>query len=139
MAIARVFELDSAVYYTDGPVDPGNGRIVAITGGTELRERTPAYCSSLQTELVDIQLALEHAQHRQEAPVVLHTDSRTELQVLQQSQPSDNVGLVTAILGSLQSLAAQGRRVRFHWIPSHVGVLGNQTADAATRRAAGGP
>ena len=87
-----------------------------------------------------IQLALEHAQHRQEATVVLHTDSRgAGLQVLQQRHPNDNVGLVTATLGSLHSLAAQGRRARLKWIPSHVGVLGNEAADTAARRAAEGP
>ncbi|KAK8384638.1 hypothetical protein O3P69_014301 [Scylla paramamosain] len=99
MAMAQVTEPDSVVYYTDGSADPDSGRTgaAAITRGAE-------------TELVAILLALEHAQHRRERTVVLHTDSRTGLQALQQPYPSDNVGLVTAILGSLQSLAAQGRR-----------------------------
>ena len=35
---------------------------------------------------------------------MLHTDSRAGLQILQQLQFSDNVGLVTAILASLLSL-----------------------------------
>ncbi|KAK8386400.1 hypothetical protein O3P69_010815 [Scylla paramamosain] len=97
MAMAQVTEPDSVVYYTDGSADPDSGRTgaAAITRGAE-------------TELVAILLALEHAQHRRERTVVLHTDSRTGLQALQQPYPSDNVGLVTAILGSLQSLAAQG-------------------------------
>ncbi|KAK8399322.1 hypothetical protein O3P69_003441 [Scylla paramamosain] len=73
--------------------------------------RQHAFMAMAQTELVAILLALEHAQHRRERTVVLHTDSRTGLQALQQPYPSDNVGLVTAILGSLQSLAAQGRRI----------------------------
>ncbi|KAK8372372.1 hypothetical protein O3P69_018902 [Scylla paramamosain] len=97
MAMAQVTEPDS-----------GRTGAAAITRGTEVCERTPDHCSTLQTELVAIQLALEHAQHRRERTVVLHTDSRTGLQALQQPYPSDNVGLVTAILGSLQSLAAQG-------------------------------
>ena len=141
MAVARVSEPGCVTYFTDGSVDPDSGRTgaAAITGSTELAVRTPDHCSTLQTELVAIQLALEHAHHRQEATVVLHTDSRSGLQALQQPQPSDNVGLVTAILGSLQSLAAQGRRVRLNWIPSHVGVRGNEAADAAAKRAAAGP
>ncbi|XP_050708035.1 uncharacterized protein LOC126993210 [Eriocheir sinensis] len=141
MAMARVTEPGCAIYYTDGSVDPDSGRTgaAAITGGTELGMRTPDHCSTLQTELVAIQLALEHAHHRQEATVVLHTDSKSGLRALQQPQPKDDVGLVTAILGSLQSLAAQGRRVRLNWIPSHVGVLGNEAADAAAKRAAASP
>ncbi|XP_045132191.1 uncharacterized protein LOC123516654 [Portunus trituberculatus] len=138
MAMARVSKPGCVTYYTDGSVDPDSGRTgaAAITGGTELGVRTPDHCSTLQTELVAIQLALEHAHHRQEPTVVLHTDSKSGLQALQQPQPSDNVGLVTAILGSLQSLAAQGRQVRLNWIPSHVGVRGNEAADAAAKRAA---
>ncbi|KAK8390570.1 hypothetical protein O3P69_010334 [Scylla paramamosain] len=133
MAMAQVTEPDSVVYYTNGSADPDSGRTgaAAITRGAEVCERTPDHCSILQTELVAIQLALEHAQHRRERTVVLHSDSGTGLQALQQPYPSDNVGLVTAILGSLQSLAAQGRRVRLNWIPSHVEVRGNEAADAA--------
>ena len=52
-------------YYTDGSVDPDNGRTgaAAITTGTELLASTPDHCSTLQTELVAIQLVFEHAQH----------------------------------------------------------------------------
>ncbi|KAG0724394.1 hypothetical protein GWK47_040647 [Chionoecetes opilio] len=140
--MAQVAERDSRVYFTDGSVDPDSGRTVAAfvtTGGTELSWRTSNNCSTLQTELVAIQHALEHALHRREATVVIHTDSWTGLQALQQPHPKDNVRLITTILGSLQSLVAQGRRVRLNWIPSHVGVRGNEAADAAAKRAASGP
>ncbi|KAG0730587.1 hypothetical protein GWK47_027924 [Chionoecetes opilio] len=91
--------------------------------------RTSDNCSTLQNELVAFQHALEHALHRREATVVKHTDSWTGLQALHQPHPKENVGLITTILGSLQSLGAQGRRVRLNWIPSHVGVRGNEAAD----------
>lgn len=78
-----------------------------------------------------IQLALEHAQHR-------HLDSRTALQALQQLQHNDNVGLVTTILCSLQSLAAQGRQVRLNWLLSYVEMRGNEAADVAAERATEG-
>ncbi|KAG0718063.1 hypothetical protein GWK47_053216 [Chionoecetes opilio] len=103
MAMAQVAERDSS----DHSVDPESGRTGAafVTGGTELSWRMSDNCSTLQTELVPIQHALEHALHRQEATVVIHTDSWTGLQALQQPHPKDNVRLTTTILGSLQSLS----------------------------------
>lgn len=76
---------------------------------TELHEKTPDHSSILQMELVAIQLALEQAQHHQEATVLLHSDSSMAPQALPQLQRSDNIGLVTTILGGFQSLAAQKR------------------------------
>ncbi|KAG0716376.1 putative RNA-directed DNA polymerase from transposon BS [Chionoecetes opilio] len=141
MAMAQVVERDSRVYFTDCSVDPDSGRTGAafVTGGTEMSWRTSYNCSTLQTELVAIQHALKQALHRREATVVIHTDSWTGLQALQQPHPKDNVRLITTILGSLQSLGAQGRRVRLNWIPSHVGVRGNEAADVAAKRVASGP
>ncbi|KAG0721984.1 hypothetical protein GWK47_045319 [Chionoecetes opilio] len=52
--------------FTDGSVDPDSGRTGAAfvtTGGTELSWRTLKNCSTLPTELVAIQHALEHAPH----------------------------------------------------------------------------
>ncbi|KAK3893798.1 hypothetical protein Pcinc_002411 [Petrolisthes cinctipes] len=72
-------------------------------------------------------------------PTGAHIDSRAGLQALQQPHPKDNVGLITTILGILQSIAAQGRQVKLNWISSHVGVRGNESADAAAKRAVGGP
>ncbi|XP_050709221.1 uncharacterized protein LOC126994012 [Eriocheir sinensis] len=141
LSMAQVTEPGSAVYYTDGSVDPVSGRTgaAAITGETRLLCRTADHCSTLQTELAALLLALEHAQARPELTVVIHTDSRAGLEALQRPRVTDNVGLVTSVLGSLQSLAAQGKCVRLHWIPSHVGVRGNEAADEAAKRAAAGP
>ncbi|XP_050724058.1 uncharacterized protein LOC127002289 [Eriocheir sinensis] len=141
MSMEQVTEPGSAVYYTDGSVDPVSGRTgaAAITGETRLLCRTADHCSTLQTELAALLLALEHAQARPELTVVIHTDSRAGLEALQSPRVTDNVGLVTSVLGSLQSLAVQGKCVRLHWIPSHVGVRGNEAADEAAKRAAAGP
>ncbi|KAG0697514.1 hypothetical protein GWK47_003005 [Chionoecetes opilio] len=58
------------------------------------------------------------------------------LPVLQQPRtPVDNVQLTTAILGHIQVIAARERRMRLNWVPSHVGLRGNEAADEAAREA----
>ena len=62
MAMAQVTEPDSAIYFTDGLVDPESGRTGAalVTGGVELSWRTSDHCSTLQTEMVVISYHLTH-------------------------------------------------------------------------------
>ncbi|MPC94514.1 hypothetical protein E2C01_089687 [Portunus trituberculatus] len=82
IAMVQATEPGCEVYYTNGTVKPDTSRkgTAAITGGTELRTRTPDHCSM---ELVATELPLERTQHHQESTMVLHTDSRVGLQVLQ--------------------------------------------------------
>ncbi|MPC59334.1 hypothetical protein E2C01_053352 [Portunus trituberculatus] len=97
MAMAWVTKPDNDMYFTDSLKEAGQAL-------------QPSPLLPCRLELVTIHLALEHTHHRQEATVVLHTDSMTRLQVLQQLHPSNNVELVIAILGSLKSVTTQGRQ-----------------------------
>ncbi|XP_050724605.1 uncharacterized protein LOC127002567 [Eriocheir sinensis] len=142
MVVAQANAGSCAVYYTDGSVDPERGATGAavVTGRETLSWRTLDHCSTLQTKLLVIKHALEHALQHRKGPVVLHTDSRSSLQVLQQWRPpADNVRLVTTILGLTHSIAAQGRHVKLNWVPSHVGLRGNEAADAAVSAATSMP
>ncbi|XP_076049602.1 uncharacterized protein LOC143030334 [Oratosquilla oratoria] len=84
------------VCYTDGTVDPENG----ITGAGVYSAtytaawRTSDHCSTLQTELVAMQKALEYSSQLQ---------------------------------GPIHN--KQNRPVIINWIPSHIGVHGNERAD----------
>ena len=131
----------SAIYYTDGSVDPVSGRTAAayVTQGGTVALRTSDHCSSLQTELTGILSALVHAQSRNEANIIVHTDSRSALMVLQQPRQKDNIRLCTTILGLARSLHAAGKRVILNWIPSHVGIKGNSNADEAAKQATARP
>ena len=130
-----------AVYYTDGSVNPTTGTAGAacISNGVSVAWRTSDHSSTLQTELVGILAALDNAQNRPEPTVVIHTDSKTALQSLKQRRHKDNIQVVTTILGMVQGLVDNGRRVIINWIPSHVGLHGNERADELARRASSRP
>lgn len=86
--------------------------VAVVTGGVVLPWRTQDHCATIQTELVTIQRALKHARHRQGEVVVINTDSKSALQVLQQPRPrEDSAGPTIIILGHLQCLAVQTRLV----------------------------
>ena len=124
-------------YYTDGSVEPQSGRTAAalVCGGEALGWRTSDHCSTLQTELVAILTALQHARHHNDVDITIYTDSMGALQALQRNRLVDNVRLITSVLHNLTRLREQGRTVTLAWIPSHVGTPGNEAADAEAKRA----
>ena len=126
------------VYYTDGSVDPNTGRTGSafVSGALTVGWRNSDRCSTLQTELAAIHGALEHASTTTADHVIVHTDSKAALQTLCRSHRlQDNIALTTATLAQGQLLVAQGKSVTLSWIPSHVGLSGNERADVAAREA----
>ncbi|KAG0717230.1 hypothetical protein GWK47_054873 [Chionoecetes opilio] len=133
MAMAQVAERDAVYTSLTARVDPDSGRTGAAfvtTGGTELSWRTSNNCSTLQTG------AGGHPPRPRTCPAPPGGKCGNTHRLLDGA-----AGPPTAAsqgqreahhhhLGSLQSLVAQGRRVRLNWIPSKVGVRGNEAADA---------
>jgi len=128
--IAAITPPGSRTYFTDGSVDPLNhtaGAGFAARDATQSM-RVTDNASSLQAEAVAIMGALAHASLR-EGHVVIHTDSRAAIDCLQQSSPKDNIYLLTTVLTIAQRILAQGRRIIINWVPSHIGIRGNELAD----------
>jgi len=67
--------------------------------------------------------------------VVFCSDSRSSLQALQQNT-SNRTELQREILFTCHQLISSGTSVSFLWVPSHVGVRGNELADVAAKEAA---
>ena len=65
------------------------------------------------------------------------TDSLSSLLALRSFNPRHP--FVHDILSRLTSLDQAGKSVQFCWVPSHVGIAGNERADVAARRAASAP
>ena len=86
------------------------------------------------SELIAITKALCFIQVSDEALHLILSDSLSSLLAMRAFNPTNP--LVQDILSLLTSLNRAGKTVNFCWIPSHVGIAGNELADAAARRAA---
>ena len=125
------FEPDStAHYFSDGSLgtDGTAGAAFVCVDDVELW-RLPTGVSILQAELVAILKALRHARQSPARSIVIHSDSLSALLLLESGNMKDNVFLVSSILHESAFLVSQGKGVHLHWVPSHVGIRGNERAD----------
>ena len=128
--IAGITPPGSTTYYTDGSVNPDDKTAGAglITRTFYKAFRISDNASTLQAEAAAILAALTHALEGR-GDVVIHTDSKATIESLICSVPKDNIHLLTTILAKAQSILSQGRRVIINWVPSHIGIKGNEAAD----------
>ncbi|KAG0730005.1 Ribonuclease HI [Chionoecetes opilio] len=131
----------SLTIYTDGSVDPATGAAGAafVSGQTTKQWRLTDGASCLQAELVAIRGTLHHALESHSPHVIIHTDSKSSIQALRDTQSQDNIHLLTSTLLLAQRLAARGCKITLNWVPSHVGLSGNEAADRAAKSAAALP
>ncbi|KAK7069302.1 hypothetical protein SK128_012742 [Halocaridina rubra] len=92
--------------YTDGTVNTN----IPATGAAVYSERFIPYwrlsdsCSTLQTELYAIKMALQYSIQNERGPVTIHTDSLSSVQALQQYRFKENIKLLSSIQTFLCSL-----------------------------------
>ncbi|GFW58956.1 RNase H domain-containing protein [Trichonephila clavipes] len=103
---------------------PGNDVKISI--------RNSDHCSVFRSELIAISGALHHALESYKDSIWILTDSRSSIQYLKNlPKIMDSTGL--DILSKLVRLG-QRKQVCLQWIPSHVGVPGNEAADELAGR-----
>ena len=120
-----------SVYYTDGSVDPAtNTAGAAVYSDTYTASwRTSDTSSTLQTELVAIHKTLQYSINHGHTNVTIHTDSKSALLTLQRTKQKENTHLIYDIKTFLLQHKTAGRKVTLNWIPSHIGIPGNDKAD----------
>ena len=129
--IQSITPSESITYFTDGSVDQHSHTAGSafVVNRENLKVRTSDTSSTLQTEAVAIQEALNHALIQHNSHVVIHTDSLAAINILSQDVPRDNINLITSIIVLLRRLKAQNREVILNWVPSHIDIIGNERAD----------
>ncbi|KAG0715531.1 hypothetical protein GWK47_011776 [Chionoecetes opilio] len=94
----------------------------------------------LQAELVAIRGALHHALESHSPHVIIHTDSKPFVQALRDTQPQDNIHLLTSTLLRPNDWLHVAAKSPPNWVPSHVGPLvATKRADRAAKSAAALP
>ena len=130
-AMRKVYIEGCTEYFMDGSVD---NSISATGAGVFLMHFTGSWwlsntCSTLQTELRAILKALEHSLNNGNGDVVIHTDSKSALQAIRKEDMKKNFLLMSFIVACLELHKVQNGPVSLNWIPSHIGILRNESSD----------
>ena len=137
----------TVLYYTDGSVDLKNKRAGAAAVGyfvdgqqrvtfSELQMKTRADTHSTETELMALALALNDATKpgfdactgNKTTHIIFLTDSASLVRMLKQETNDDLIELTYRVKNVSHRLSCK-YRLSVHWIPSHIGVPGNERAD----------
>ncbi|XP_067676368.1 uncharacterized protein [Haliotis asinina] len=139
--IDTVYE-DSAHIYTDGSKDPVRNRtaygilIHTATSNHTISARLPDGQSVYTAELEAIHHALRYCRNLHERRVVILSDSLSAIQSLATKHSSSRPDTIHEILVLIQKLRQENEKeVTLCWIPSHVGIPGNERADKLARQA----
>ena len=130
--------------YVDGSVDPESGQAAAaysfhsINPPKDLGVRITDNVSSTQAELSAIHLTLLEIQTSCLTPskTVILCDSQAAIKTMQRSNPDPLDQLTDDIFKTFTSLSLYPNfKLTLHWIPSHVGIPGNERADSIAAKA----
>ncbi len=121
------------IYYTDGSLNPENQRaasaftMMADNQQHQQYSRISDGASTLQTELIAIKIALDSKCTPTERNIVIFTDSLSAIKVLDRANPEpQNIEIVNQIFEQADKFE---KPIEIHWIPSHIGIEGNEEAD----------
>jgi ribonuclease HI len=120
-------EMDSTHIYTDGSKDHTGTACAAVSNGRLLLCRLPSEASIFTAEARAIILALKIVQSTNDTKFFIFSDSLSCLQAIK--QPCWKNPIILDIIETTHSLLVAGKEVILCWVPSHVGIKGNEVAD----------
>ena len=128
--------------FTDGSKDPRTGSCGASFWIPSFRvkqaKRLTNHTSSYRAELAAILLALYWIEDADlHSGAVIFSDSLSALTAMAQQNFKEN--LIIEILIKITHLYYKSINIFFEWIPSHCGIMGNETADLSAKQALSQP
>jgi ribonuclease HI len=121
------------VMFTDGSLMNGSTGCAFILNAQASKFRPNRFSSISSAELFALWKALEAVGYQPPGQFLLCTDSLSTIQGLQ--SPSLTHPFIQELCLSCHSLFKRGFDIAVSWIPGHVGISGNEAADAAARDA----
>ena len=139
--IQELNQFKDYVIYTDGSVlkhkgnRAGSASIIKDIYNqtiTTLKCRCTDGISTLQTELVALLITLKYFEtNNQWEKIIIHTDSLSAIQALKHTYTTNS--LIIKIHNLAKSLK---KEITINYVPSHIGIIGNEEADSAAKEAA---
>ena len=124
--------IHSAIYTDGSKSDKGVGA-AAIAQNICMQVSLPHIASVFTAELVAIHSALDIISQERPSYSVIYCDSRSAISAIAQYTPTNQ--LVLQIQALFHKLSVSGLSVELCWVPAHVGITGNERADAAAKEA----
>jgi kelch-like protein 2/3 len=119
--------------YTDGSKDNDKVGAAATCCGAHKQIRLPKSSSIYTAELYALQMAFNIAMQSPHTHFVIFTDSLSSLSALNGNK-LDHPSIIE-LLEKHSRLVLQGNSITLAWLPSHVGIKGNDKADSLAKGA----
>jgi len=119
--------------YTDGSKSDDRVGVAVVHRNKIKCVRLPNTASIFRAELYALLLAIEVVRHSKEKNFVIFSDSMWSLQAT--SGFKIELDLVQRIIKDCSILSKSGKTIVLCWIPSHMGIPGNEKADTAAKSA----
>lgn len=120
--------------YTDGSKSEFKVGMATIYKQRKITSRLRAETTIFTAELLAILKSMPIISKSRKDKFTIFSDSRSSIQAIMKY--NNNHPIVTEINNWLIRLAARHKSVKLCWIPSHVGIRGNELADKAANEAA---
>ena len=117
--------------YTDGSKDNDRVGCGLIINNLSIKQRLPSNASIFTAEVTAIDLALDTIAESDDDHFIIFADSLSVLLSLH-NKKMDNP-LILQLLQKLHHLSCAHKTIHLCWIPSHIGIRGNEAADMAAK------
>ncbi|GBM16438.1 putative RNA-directed DNA polymerase from transposon X-element [Araneus ventricosus] len=122
--------------YTDGSKSADHVSFAVIFPEATFSFKLHTICSVFTAEITAVLFALEEICDRPQNKYLIYTDSLSVLKsLISNHNHSHKNPLVLNVLNLLDKLDSRGFTVLLCWVPSHVGIVGNEKADRAAKLA----